>query len=105
MKRENEKADHGPDHTLENPGDRPDGQMQGFCHVVVHQVEPSMHADRRPCRPGDDSDNHRRYRESTRQGKIRDVLKKILLPYLREKMKNSESEDTGGRSETRLTQR
>jgi len=33
------------------------------------------------------------------------VLKKILLPYLREKMKNSESEDTGGRSETRLTQR
>ena len=79
--------------------------MQGAFHVVVHQVDPSVHADRRPGRAGDDSDNRRRHRESTRQGEIGDVLKEILLSSLREKMKNGESEDAGGRRETRLTQR
>ena len=79
--------------------------MQGVCHVVVHQVDPSVNADRRPGRPGDDSDNHRRHRESTRQGEICDVLEEILLPSLRENMRNGESEDAGDRRETRLTQR
>ena len=66
VKGENEKADRGPGQPLKYPGDRPNAQIQGFCHVVVHQVEPSVHADRRPGRPGDDSDNHRRHRKSAR---------------------------------------
>lgn len=105
MEHENEKADRGPDQTLEHPGDRPDGEVQSIRQRVVRHEKSSVHADRRPGRAGDDSDNRRRHRESTRQGEIGDVLKEILLSSLREKMKNGESEDAGGRRETRLTQR
>lgn len=82
MEHENEKADRGPDQTLEHPGDRPDGEVQSIRQRVVRHEKSSVHADRRPGRPGDRSNNQCCHRKSARWSEIREVLEKILLTSL-----------------------
>ncbi len=79
---QNEKADRGPEQALENPGDRPDGEMQPIRQHVVRHMNSSVHADSRPGRPGDHSNNQCCHCKSARQGEIREVLEEILLTSL-----------------------
>ena len=82
MKSENEKADRGPYHTLENPGDRPDGEVKPIRQHIVRHKKPSVHANSRPGRPRDHSNDQCRHRESTRPSEIREVFEKIVLTSL-----------------------
>lgn len=104
MDAENEKTDCGPEHTLEHPGHRPIGEMQGTRHHVIRHLKSSVYPDRRPGRPGDKSDNQCRYRESARRGKICDVLQKVLLTSLGNEVEGGESQNARNCCEARLTQ-
>ena len=79
---ENEKPDRGPYHTLENPGDRPDGEVKPIRQHIVRHLESSVHADGRPGRPRDHSNDQCCHRESTRPSEIREVFEKIVLTSL-----------------------
>ena len=79
---QNEKADRGPDQTLEYPSDRADGEMQPIRQQVIRHMNSSVHADGRPGRPGDRSNDQCCHRESTRHREICDVLQQVLLTPL-----------------------